>query len=232
MLSSFYSTKNPDNRFHFLNTPDTRNKQLSFPILIIMYNKFDTLIDSYLINKAGIDKAFLTEALSKGLQQNIRQLQDDESMFHAGIGNEKKKAGNQKIRSDKIFWLDKSNNNVYEQEFLELAEEFICYLNNTCYTGIKSSEFHYAIYDQGSFYKRHIDQFKTDDKRKFSFINYLNEDWEDADGGQLHLYMEGVVQRIQPESMTAVFFKSDEMEHEVILCNRSRMSISGWLKNG
>jgi SM-20-related protein len=197
-----------------------------------MNNKFDTLIDSYLINNVGIDKIFLTEGLSKGLQQNIRQLQYDESFSYAGTGNEKLNAGNQQIRSDKIHWLDKSNNNIYEKEFLELAEEFISYLNNTCYTGIKSFEFHYAIYEKGSFYKKHIDQFKTDNKRKFSFINYLNEDWQDADGGQLHLYMNNVVQRIQPESMTAVFFKSDEMEHEVVLCKRSRMSISGWLKIG
>ena len=38
------------------------------------------------------------------------------------------------------------------------------------------------------------------------------------------------VQKILPQSQTAVFFKSDEMEHEVTKANRSRMSISGWLK--
>ena len=33
--------------------------------------QFDTLIDSYLSNKAGIDKNFLSDKLVKGLQQNI-----------------------------------------------------------------------------------------------------------------------------------------------------------------
>lgn len=196
-----------------------------------MYNQFDTLINSYLANNIGIDKSFLSERLSRGLQQNIRQLQADQAMTQAGIGNENRKDNNQKMRSDKICWLDKSNNNIYEQEFLELAEEFISHLNSTCYTGISSYEFHYAIYEDGSFYKRHIDQFKTDNKRKFSFINYLNEDWLDTDGGQLHLYLDDSTQKIQPESKTAVFFKSEEIEHEVILCKRNRMSISGWLKN-
>jgi SM-20-related protein len=196
-----------------------------------MTNQFDTLIDSYLANKIGIDKGFLTENLSRGLQQNIRQLQHDDAMTHAGIGNAGLKDNHQKMRSDKICWLDKSNNNAFEQEFLELAEDFIGHLNSTCYTGINSYEFHYAVYDEGSFYKRHIDQFKTDNKRKFSFINYLNEDWLEADGGQLYLYQDEAVQKIQPESKTAVFFKSDEMEHEVVLCHRSRMSISGWLKS-
>ena len=195
-----------------------------------MTNQFDTLIDTYLISKVGIDKGFLTESLSLGLRQNINQLQDADVMSHAGIGNTALKDSNQKIRSDKISWLDKSNNNAYEQEFLELAEDFIGHLNSTCYTGINSYEFHYAVYEEGSFYKRHLDQFQTDNKRKFSFINYLNEDWQEADGGQLYLYQDEAVQKIQPESKTAVFFKSDEMEHEVVLCKRSRLSISGWLK--
>lgn len=195
-----------------------------------MDKKFETLITGYLENKAGIDKAFLNEKLAKGLQDNIRQLQQDGSMIPAGIGNEKIKDSNQKMRSDKICWLDKSNKNVFEQEFLELAEDFIAHLNGTCYTGINDYEFHYAVYEEGSFYKKHIDRFKTDDKRKFSLINYLNEDWKEENGGQLFLYQDEQVQKIQPESKTAVFFKSDEMEHEVTLCKRSRMSISGWLK--
>ncbi len=192
--------------------------------------QFDTLIDSYLINKVGIDKAFLSEKLSKGLQQNIIQLELDKTMTPAGIGNATLKDSNQKMRGDKIAWLDKTNNNVFEQEFLALAEEFIAHLNNTCYTGINSYEFHYAVYEKGSFYKRHKDQFKTDNNRKFSFINYLNDDWLEADGGQLCLYQKDEIEKIQPHAKTAVFFKSDEMEHEVLLCNRSRMSISGWLK--
>jgi SM-20-related protein len=195
-----------------------------------MTQQFDVLIDSYLANKVGIDTNFLSAALSKGLKQNIQQLQDDNAMTGAGIGNEKLKDANQQMRSDKICWLDKSNKNAYEQEFLELAEDFIGHLNSTCYTGINGYEFHYAVYEQGNFYKRHIDQFRSDNKRKFSLINYLNEDWLEEDGGQLYLYQKDDVQKIQPEAQTAVFFKSDEMEHEVVLCHRSRMSITGWLK--
>ena len=197
-----------------------------------MQQQFDQLIDSYIANKVGIDKNFLSSTLARGLQQNIRQLQMDNALTGAGIGNNRIKDASQQMRSDKICWLDKTNNNVYEQEFLELAGAFIGHLNSTCYTGIKSCEFHYAVYEEGNYYKRHIDQFRTDNKRKFSLINYLNEDWQEADGGQLCLYKNNEdVQMIQPESMTAVFFKSDEMEHEVMECKRSRMSITGWLKS-
>ena len=195
-----------------------------------MNNQFDILIDSYLDNKVGIDTGFLSDRLSEGLHENIMQLQKEELMTSAGIGNEEEKDINQKIRGDKIYWMDKSNNNSYEQEFLELAEDFIGHLNSTCYTGINSYEFHYAVYEEGSFYRRHKDQFKNDSNRKYSLINYLNKNWMEEDGGQLLVYQEEETQKVLPNAQTAVFFKSDEMEHEVTKSNRKRMSISGWLK--
>ncbi|MEI9912062.1 MAG: 2OG-Fe(II) oxygenase [Bacteroidota bacterium] len=195
-----------------------------------MNNQFDLLIDSYIDNEIGIDAGFLNERLSNGLQQNIRQLQRDEMMIAAAIGNEEVKDPRQKIRGDKIYWMDKSHTNIYEQEFLQLAEDLIEHLNKTCYTGINGYEFHYAVYEEGSFYKRHTDQFKNNDNRKYSLINYLNDDWLEEDGGQLLVYKNDAVQKILPQSQTAVFFKSDEIEHEVTISNRSRMSITGWLK--
>jgi SM-20-related protein len=195
-----------------------------------MSNPFDILIDSYLENNIGIDAGFLTEALSNGLQQNILQLQKDEMMVAAGIGNDDVKDSKQKMRSDTIYWMDKSHDNIFENKFLNHVEDFIEHLNRTCYTGINSYEFHYAVYEEGSFYNRHKDQFKNDSDRKFSLINYLNDDWLEEDGGQLLVYQNETTQKILPQSQKAVFFKSDEMEHEVTKANRRRMSVSGWLK--
>ncbi len=195
-----------------------------------MENPFDLLIDSYLDKKIGVDSHFLSKRLSDGLQQNILQLQKDELLSYAGIGNEEVKDPTQKIRSDKIYWMDRSHDNSYEQEFLQLAEDLITHLNNTCYTGINAYEFHYAVYEQGSFYGRHKDQFKNNSNRKYSLISYLNDNWEEEEGGQLLVYREEGIQKILPRAQTAVFFKSDEMEHEVKKATRPRMSISGWLK--
>ncbi len=195
-----------------------------------MINPYDLLIDGYLDNNIGIDNGFLSEQLCDGLQQNIRQLQEDNKMIAAGIGNDTVKDAAQKMRGDKIYWLDKSHDNMFEQEFLHQVEGFIERLNSTCYAGINSYEFHYAVYGEGSYYKRHRDQFKNDSNRKYSLISYLNNNWLEADGGQLLVYHDEKVQKIQPQSQTAVFFKSDEMEHEVAIANRSRMSITGWLK--
>ena len=196
-----------------------------------MINPFDVLIDSYLQDNIGIDTGFLNQNLSKGLLQNILRLQSEDLMVAAGIGNNTVKDDEQKMRSDKIYWMDKNHDNIFEQEFLKHIEDFINRLNSTCYTGINGYEFHYAIYEEGSLYKRHKDQFKNNSARKYSLISYLNNNWLEKDGGQLVVYQNNIAQKILPHSQTAVFFKSDEMEHEVTKANRSRMSITGWLKS-
>jgi SM-20-related protein len=196
-----------------------------------MDNKYDLLIDSYIENNIGIDANFINEALCKGLYQNIINLQQDDLMTNASIGNKNIKDANQKMRSDKIYWLDKKHDNEFEKEFLTHIDDFIERLNYTCYTNINSYEFHYAIYEEGSFYKRHKDQFQNNGDRKFSLIHYLNKDWHELDGGQLVVYQNNTSNTIQPEEQTAVFFKSDEMDHEVSITKRSRMSITGWLKS-
>ena len=196
-----------------------------------MDSQFNTIIDSYLDSRVGIDKAFISKELSAGLKANILKLHARGLMKDAVTGNSAMRDPEHKTRTDQIYWLDKTHPNSFEQDFLDQAESFIEYLNRTCYTGIKSYEFHYAIYGKGSFYNRHIDQFKTDNKRKFSLVNYLNDDWLDTDGGELMVYPDDEDSRkISPCSQTAVFFKSDEMEHEVLMAGRMRMSVTGWLK--
>ncbi len=195
-----------------------------------MDNAFNTLIDSFLDKRVGIDPGFLTESLCKGLSENIVQLQKDDLMTVSGIGNGATRDLTQKMRTDRIYWISKSSHNPFEQEFLGIVENFIEYLNRTCYTGINDYEFHYAIDETGSFYKRHKDQFRNDSNRKYSLINYLNENWRQANGGELRIHQNESTQDILPRSKTAVFFKSNEMEHEVRTANRSRMSITGWLK--
>jgi SM-20-related protein len=62
-------------------------------------------------------------------------------------------------------------------------------------------------------------------------ISYLNEDWVEADGGQLVIHNEDETSwQIMPENRKTIFFQSDVIEHEVAIANRPRMSITGWLK--
>ncbi len=195
-----------------------------------MNEEFDQLINSFVDNNVGIADQFLSKELCTYLQQNITSLLQQDKMNFAGIGNSGLAHATQQMRGDKIYWLDKKNDNKYETAFLQLIENFIVHLNETCYTGINGYEFHYAVYEPGTVYKKHKDQFKTDNNRKFSLICYLNNNWIAEDGGQLIVYQNGLPQSIEPNAQKAVFFKSDEMEHEVTLALKPRMSITGWLK--
>lgn len=195
-----------------------------------MQEKFDLLIDDYILNKVGIDKNFLSAPLAQGLSQNILDLLANGQMSPARIGQNDDQQKATSIRSDMIYWMDKSHDNVYEQEFLALMEDLILYLNRTCYAGINAYEFHYALYEEGAAYGRHKDRFRNDSDRQYSVVNYLNTDWVEKDGGLLLLYKDEGTQMILPIAQTTVFFKCDEMEHEVTMSKRSRMSITGWLK--
>lgn len=196
-----------------------------------MEEKFEELAEGYITNKVGISFSFLTEKLSVALAQNIHLFHANGDLTKAGISNVQHGADTAKIRSDKTKWLDAGSKNDAEMEFLEIIRLFTLYLNKTCYTGLNAFEFHYALYEEGSFYSRHKDQFRNDSNRKFSMISYLNENWLQADGGQLILHHYGkAAQNILPEGGKTVFFKSDELEHEVSVATRDRMSVTGWLK--
>lgn len=195
-----------------------------------MNGNFDELINSYVDTNVGICEQFLSKELAVLLQHDLQNLDRNDLMLPAGIGNAAIKDLTQKKRGDRISWIDKKNNNPNELAFLEQVELFIEYLNKTCYTGINAYEFHYALYDTGSYYHRHKDQFQNNNSRKYSLISYLNDDWLETDGGALMIYQNEETETILPTMQKAVFFKSDELEHEVAVANRARMSITGWLK--
>lgn len=191
---------------------------------------FERLITSFLENRVGLVNDLLDKDLSNHLRENLLALLLKKQLTAAGIGNNSNLLTNKKIRSDIIYWLDRKHNDIHENSFFDAIDEFVAYLNLTCYTGITGYEFHYAYYDKGSSYKRHLDQFKDNQNRAFSMIMYLNADWLPADGGELCVYHEDVSQIIAPIHGQCVFFKSSELEHEVLLNHKPRMSITGWLK--
>lgn len=193
---------------------------------------FNQLIESFIDNKVGIAKDFINPELSGHLINNLQNLHHGNQLLSAGTGNEVIVAHDKTLRGDKIHWLDRSHNNSYENDFLDLMDTFILYLNSTCYTGITGYEFHYTLYEKGSFYKKHIDQFKNNEVRQYSMIMYLNQNWTEKDGGELCIHHLDHLQTIAPTSGKSVFFKSSELAHEVLITNTARMSITGWLKIG
>ena len=195
-----------------------------------MHTIFNTLINSFIDNNVGIAQNFLPSALALHLKENLAALYANKEFQTAGTGNSVLSVQNKLVRSDMIYWLDKKHNDEYENDFFKLMDLFVSHLNSTCYTGITGYEFHYALYETGSFYTKHLDQFRNNDSRKYSMILYLNPDWKKPDGGELRIFHHNSQQDIAPLNGTSVFFKSSELEHEVLLTNKPRMSITGWLK--
>ena len=193
---------------------------------------FDCLIDSFIEDKVGVAENFLSVSLAAHLKDNLIGLFKNKKLLNAGVGNDPVVNQDKLIRSDVIYWLDRKHENQYENDFFDLMDEFVLYLNRTCYTGITGYEFHYTLYESGTFYKKHIDQFQHNGSRQYSMIMYLNTDWKATDGGELRIYHVDTEQNISPDNGKSVFFKSSDLAHEVLLTNKQRMSITGWLKIG
>ncbi|OIV39928.1 2OG-Fe(II) oxygenase [Flavobacterium johnsoniae] len=196
-----------------------------------MNDSFEDLIASYIENKIGISERFMSDALADNLKQNLIDLNGASLLLTAGIGNSEKISFNEKVRNDAIYWLDKKHNNVFENEFFDIIDAFVLYLNENCFAGITGYEFHYSLYEKGDFYSKHLDQFKNNSSRKYSMISYLNSNWKESDGGELLIHQNNSQQKISPVQGKTVFFKSNELVHEVLVTHSTRMSITGWFKN-
>ncbi|UKT62180.1 2OG-Fe(II) oxygenase [Pedobacter mucosus] len=191
---------------------------------------FDCLINSFIEDNIGIADNFLSISLAANLKENLNLLFKSNKLLSAGVGNNQIITQNKLIRSDVIYWLDRKHNNQHENAFFDLMDKFIFYLNSTCYTGITGYEFHYTLYETGAFYKKHIDQFQNNGSRQYSMVMYLNADWKIEDGGELCIYQNDEQLNISPSNGKSVFFKSSDLAHEVLVTNKQRMSITGWLK--
>lgn len=201
-------------------------------LVLFLQQSFYVLVDSFIDNQVGIADNFLGEALAASLKQNLAGLYANQQMLQAGTGNKAAAAMDIQLRGDRIYWLDRAHNDPVENAFFDLVDAFVAHLNSTCYAGITGYEFHYTLYEEGRFYRKHIDQFRNDQGRKYSMIMYLNAAWQQGDGGELCIHHGDSLQYITPLNGKSVFFKSSELAHEVLLTNKPRMSITGWLKVG
>ena len=133
-------------------------------------------------------------------------------------------------RRDKIHWIDA--NSVATKEYLAFAEGLQEYLNRHLYLGLRYYEAHFARYEVGDFYEKHLDAFKSAKNRVVTTVYYLNDTWSDADGGKLVIYdKEGnELQNVTPNANTLVVFMSEDFPHEVLPAKRERYSIAGWFR--
>ncbi len=196
---------------------------------------FETIISDLLEHRYCIvDNFFSVEEISL-LRKGLLTKFEDDKFKKAAIGNHFNEVISKSVRGDYILWMDEKVEDTATQLFFGKINALADYLNKTCFLGILHKEFHFALYPEGAFYKRHLDTFLNDDRRKLSIVCYLNEpDWKEDDEGELVIYLNGNGNErtnvICPIPGRMVIFESQELEHEVMPARRNRMSITGWLK--
>ena len=88
---------------------------------------------------------------------------------------------------------------------------------------------HFARYQRGDFYQKHLDAFTGRSSRVLTTVCYLNDV---ASGGALQIYddNDSPLLQVQPQASTLVLFESARFPHEVLPADSTRFSIAGWFR--
>lgn len=185
----------------------------------------------------AIEEAFYTPQEVSELREDLLRVKRAGLFRPAGIGRGAVFQLSAEIRSDEIYWWDKGRLPRVQQHLHDRLEDYRLMLNREFFLGLQGFDIHYACYEPGRFYRKHLDSFRRGNRRVVSFVSYLNEDWSEADGGELRIYapedeFEPVggrpVAQVLPRAGTAVTFMSDQVPHEVLPARRARYSVTGW----
>ena len=190
--------------------------------------KWINWVDQLSLNDFVVINDFLPEDLYKRLRTFLLLKLEEDEFERAGIGSSVKKMQDTSIRGDFTYWLDKNRDLDLSPAF-DIIEEAKDTLNRFCFLSLSGYEFHLAYYPEGTYYKKHLDQFQERSNRMISMIIYLNEGWKKGDGGELKIFREDEEQLIEPIAGRCVMFKSADVPHEVMKTNVGRYSLTGWL---
>lgn len=191
---------------------------------------FDTIAQALRERGYALCPNALRPELTQALKVHLKVMQD-EQFSPAGVGRENKYAVRQSIRSDEICWI--TGESTAGKAWLDWAELLRRDLNRQLLLGLFSFESHFSHYRPGDFYRKHSDAFRGEANRVLSLVAYLNDNWQDSDGGELKLYLDEAEQEsllIQPEAGTVAIFLSEEFPHEVLPAKRDRYAIAGWYR--
>lgn len=174
-----------------------------------------------------LDEFFPPDLIAE-LLRDLETRQDD--LKHAGIGRGDRFQVRPAIRNDQTLWLDGQSG--AQNEYLRLMDALRIDLNRALFLGLEDFEAHYALYEPGGFYKKHLDALKGQRNRIISTVTYLTPAWRDEDEGHLVLYdgADRELTRILPRAGRLAVFMSEDIPHEVLPPRRARRSIAGWFR--
>lgn len=165
--------------------------------------------------------------------QDVSRLIDciPENWKQARIGRNEEVVREATIRSDKIHWLNTDMGKPVS-DFLTQMEALRLEVNRHFYLGLFEFEAHFAKYDPGDFYQKHLDSFQNNRNRRLTIVFYLNENWAESDGGELVVYDldSNELAKVAPRAGRLLVFFSEPFPHEVLPTNSERFSIAGWFR--
>ena len=173
----------------------------------------------------------IQNALDSKLPKELVSIVEDENGFKkAGISSSDDLHLDASRRRDRTRWLDEDDG--AQSDFLAFTKGLSEYLNRSLYLGLKTYESHFAIYEEGDFYEKHLDAFRGEKNRVVTTVYYLNDNWSEGDGGELVVYDENdkELTQVMPHANTLVVFMSEKFPHEVLPAKAKRYSIAGWFR--
>ena len=194
----------------------------------------DTIVDALVACGYAVVPDYIPSEQIVQMRSELERLRASGQMRRAGIGKAAEVSVSDHTRGDFIYWLDDGAPIDAARSYLDRLEALRLSVNQSLALGLFEFEGHYALYPPGAFYRKHLDQFHSDTRRTLTTILYLNENWQESDGGQLRIYPDGnEMERhldISPVGGTFVTFLSARLWHEVLPATRDRSSITGWFK--
>lgn len=192
---------------------------------------------------------FLSDNLCEKLREDLKKLRNDHSFEVASIGHDGNQIQDESVpfrdirRSESCFigkFPQRSGSKTNQLPTSESREELYTILNdlredleasfNETVPPLDSEllELMYVYYPNGGYYRRHFDSEQDSECissiREWSFVLYLNEEWNQRQGGCLRLHRDDGASGglpnyidIEPRLGTLVIFRSKNMPHEVLV---------------
>jgi SM-20-related protein len=177
---------------------------------------------------------FMAPLLVDQLRAEAEEILNAGGFRPAGVGRGAGLRVKSEVRTDRVSWLDPLTAGGAARQYLQALEDLRLAINRELLLGLFEFEGHIAIYPPGSYYRKHLDQFRDMGTRIVTCVLYLNRDWASADGGQLLLYTDphdpARHEAILPLGGQLVTFISARFLHEVVPTRRSRISVTGWFR--
>jgi len=193
-----------------------------------------------------------SESWMEALREDVLQLRQKSKFKIAKIGQDSTNALNEEIRVAETCFLGRDKpelrdvpNPVRERLYdvldtlrLDLQEG-----EHNANLDPNLSEFLYAYYPTGGFYRRHRDAVKGSASwlREYSLLLYLNDESydPDIDGGRLRVHFDSggdflpageapLFQDVDAHGGTLVIFESNKFPHEVLDTMAERFAVVGW----